>query len=75
MLEPVQKCTHCGANLTLDEGLHFCARGEADTGLLFLARGLRLAVEARDPNLERVARGNLAAWRTQWIPLRAERLG
>jgi WD40 repeat protein len=50
------------AELAMDHGRALCEQGEISAGLLWLARSLRLAVEARDEALERAARVNLADW-------------
>jgi WD40 repeat protein/tRNA A-37 threonylcarbamoyl transferase component Bud32 len=60
------------ANLTLDHGLNLCAQGEVDHGMLHLARALEMAVAVGADKLERVARINLAAWRSRPVVLRAE---
>jgi WD40 repeat protein len=62
---------HLLARVTLEHGLSLCARGEVDHGLLHLARGLDRAVAVGDPDLERVARINLTAWRPRLVQLRA----
>jgi serine/threonine protein kinase/WD40 repeat protein len=48
---------------TLDRAVMLCERGDVAQGLLWLARGLEMAVQQGDPGLERVARDNLAGWR------------
>lgn len=59
------------ARVMLDQGALVCSQGELDRGLLLLARGLDLAVQAQDNDLQRVARLNLAMWRQQLIRLRS----
>jgi eukaryotic-like serine/threonine-protein kinase len=59
------------ANLTLDHGLNLCARGEVNHGLLLLARALELSEGAGVPELDRVARVNLAVWRRRLVTPRA----
>ncbi|HTU16810.1 MAG TPA: protein kinase [Gemmataceae bacterium] len=58
---------HLLANVTLDHGLNLCARGEANHGLLLLARALTLAEQAGATELEHVARVNLAVWRRRLV--------
>jgi hypothetical protein len=55
------------AGAVLDQGITLCDRGEVGQGLLWLARGLDLAVRAGDADLERVARTNLSAWRARFF--------
>ena len=50
------------AELAMDHGRALCEQGEIGQGMLWLARSLRLAAEARDDALERAARINLAEW-------------
>ena len=50
------------AELAMDHGRALCEQGEIGQGMLWLARSLRLAAEARDEALERAARVNLADW-------------
>ncbi len=59
------------ANLTLDHGLNLCALGEVNHGLLLLARALDLSEKAGVPELDRVARVNLAVWRRRLVTPRA----
>jgi WD40 repeat protein/tRNA A-37 threonylcarbamoyl transferase component Bud32 len=59
------------ANVTLDHGLNLCALGEVNHGLLHLARAVQLAQEADAPELDRVARVNLAVWRRRIVTPRA----
>jgi WD40 repeat protein/serine/threonine protein kinase len=56
---------------TLDVGVSLCEKGELGRGLLWLAHSLDLADKAAAPDLERVARFNLAAWHEQQVSLRA----
>jgi WD40 repeat protein len=58
------------ARLALDRGLGLCDQGHADYGLLWLARGLRLAPAGAD-DLQRLLRLSLAGWHQQVHPLRA----
>ena len=67
-----QENLHLLANVTLDHGLNLCARGEVNHGLLLLARALALAEEAQAPELDRVARVNLAVWRRRLVTPRAK---
>jgi WD40 repeat protein len=62
------------ASLALDHGLSLCGQGDADRGLLWLARSLSFAERAGAADLERVIRGQLAAWSTRVHQLRG-RLG
>jgi WD40 repeat protein/tRNA A-37 threonylcarbamoyl transferase component Bud32 len=55
------------AGAILDQGAALCDRGEVAQGLLWLARGLELSVQAGDADLERVARVNLKAWQSRFI--------
>ncbi|MGH7173926.1 MAG: WD40 repeat domain-containing serine/threonine protein kinase, partial [Gemmataceae bacterium] len=66
-----QENLHLLANVTLDHGLNLCARGEVNHGLLLLARALALAETAQAPELDRVARVNLAVWRRRLVTPRA----
>ena len=50
------------AELAMDHGRALCEQGEIGQGMLWLARSLRLAAEARDDALQRAARINLAEW-------------
>src|SRR5262249_14965797 len=50
------------ANLTLHQGRMFGEQGEIAQGLLWLVRGLDLAIQAEAPELERAVRENLARW-------------
>jgi WD40 repeat protein/serine/threonine protein kinase/tetratricopeptide (TPR) repeat protein len=59
------------ASLALDRGLNNCEQGEVSRGMLWLARGLKLATEAENAELERVIRLNLAAWQREMHPLKA----
>ena len=59
------------ARAMLDQGALVCSQGEPDRGLLLLARGLELAAQAHNDDLQRVARLNLAMWQQQLIRLRA----
>jgi WD40 repeat protein/predicted Ser/Thr protein kinase len=60
------------AGALLDQGASVCAQGEVDRGLLLLARGLEVAARAQAPELERVARLDLAAWRQQLVRRHAQ---
>jgi WD40 repeat protein/serine/threonine protein kinase len=50
------------ADAVLDIGINLCERGNSGNGLLWLAQALKLATEAKDEPLQRVARVNLASW-------------
>jgi WD40 repeat protein/serine/threonine protein kinase len=56
------------ANLALDRGLDVCEKGDAGSGMLWLARGLEVA-PADGSDLRRVIRTNLAAWHYKRHPL------
>src|SRR5262249_7315598 len=58
------------AGLALGQGLTFCDQDEAARGLLWLARGLEIALD-EEADLQHVLRTNLAAWRPRVHPLRA----
>jgi WD40 repeat protein len=58
------------ARLALDRGQGLCEQGQADVGLLWLARGLQLATDNAG-DLQRLLRSNLAGWCQQVHPLRA----
>jgi WD40 repeat protein len=53
------------AELALNQGLALCEKGEVGRGLLWLARSLNLATEARAERLDRAIRVNLADWQSQ----------
>ena len=53
------------AKLTFHQALALCDQGEVGRGLLWLARSLELAAEARSKGLERPIRINLADWSSQ----------
>jgi WD40 repeat protein len=57
-------------NIMFDHGLNLCDQSDVDHGMLHLARALEMAVENGAPELERVARLNLAAWRPYLITQR-----
>jgi eukaryotic-like serine/threonine-protein kinase len=59
------------AGLALDQGTALCQKGETGRGLIAFVRGLVLAREAGDADLERVARFNLANWSRGHVRLRA----
>jgi WD40 repeat protein len=50
------------AQLAMDHGQALCEQGEIDRGMVWLARSLKLATEARNQALDRAARVNLADW-------------
>jgi WD40 repeat protein len=50
------------ARAALDQGVALCQRGEAGTGLLWLARGLENATRAQDTELQGALRAHLAVW-------------
>jgi WD40 repeat protein len=56
------------ATLAVDRGLSYCEKGEVGHGLLWLVRALEVAPEDQT-DLKRVARINLAAWRSRLQPL------
>jgi len=51
------------AGVSLIQGTTLCEAGEIGRGLLWFAHGLELAEHIGDPDLTRVARYNLTAWR------------
>ena len=53
------------AQLTFHQALALCDQGEVGRGLLWLARSLELATEARSEGLDRPIRINLADWASQ----------
>ena len=55
------------ARLAFHQAQALCDQGEVGRGLLWLARSLELATEARSTGLDRVIRINLADWATQLI--------
>src|SRR5262249_13615735 len=50
----------------IDRAVTCCERGELALGLLWLTRCLPDAIRLEQPDLERVIRTNLAAWRAQF---------
>jgi WD40 repeat protein/tRNA A-37 threonylcarbamoyl transferase component Bud32 len=58
------------ARLALDRGIRVSSDRNVAEGMLWLARGLQHALAARDADLERVLRLNLANWRRLVMPLR-----
>ncbi|HLH28014.1 MAG TPA: serine/threonine-protein kinase, partial [Acidimicrobiales bacterium] len=59
------------AQLSYDHAQATCERGDVAAGVLWLARGLRLASRAHDGFLERAFRRNIQAWLEHLHPLRA----
>ncbi len=59
------------AQLTYDHAQAVCEQGDGALGVLWLARGLRLAHRSHDGFLERAFRRNLSAWLEKLHPLRA----
>ena len=53
------------AQLTFHQALALCDQGEVGRGLLWLARSLELATEAKSEGLDRPIRINLADWASQ----------
>ena len=53
------------AQLTVHQALALCDQGEVGRGLLWLARGLELAIDAKSEGLDRPIRINLADWANQ----------
>ncbi|MDB5310120.1 MAG: repeat-containing protein [Gemmataceae bacterium] len=60
--ESERKARQLSAGIALDRGITLSESGEADRGLIWLARSLELAAESRDADLERAVRCNLAGW-------------
>ncbi len=56
---------HNQAQLAFHQALALCDQGEVGRGLLWLARSLELATEARSEGLDRPIRINLADWASQ----------
>jgi WD40 repeat protein/serine/threonine protein kinase len=61
---------HLSANLALERGLTLAGQGEVAQGMLWVARGLKVARED-DADLQRDLRMSLAVWQRQLHPLRA----
>jgi WD40 repeat protein len=61
---------HLSANLALERGLTLAEQGEVAQGMLWLARGLKVA-PADDADLQRDLRISLAVWQRELHPLRA----
>jgi WD40 repeat protein/tRNA A-37 threonylcarbamoyl transferase component Bud32 len=62
-IEARQETERLLAGAVLNHGVALCEAGEMDRGLLWLVHALELADRSRDPDLERVVRSNLAAWK------------
>jgi eukaryotic-like serine/threonine-protein kinase len=60
------------ASTLLDQATSVSEQGEIGHGLLLFARALELAADSGNDALERVARWNLAGWRSKLIRIRAE---
>jgi WD40 repeat protein len=58
------------AHLGYDQGQTLCEQGDVAQGILWLVRGMKSAVLAKDPDLERAFRLNLSAWRPRLHSLR-----
>ena len=65
------KAQRLAAVLALDHGLTLCSQGQADHGLLWLARSLEVAPSNTD-DLQRSIRANLATWRGHLHSLRLD---
>lgn len=50
------------ANLALNEARHYCERGEANIGLLWMVRGHELAHQCGDADLADAARATISGW-------------
>src|SRR5262249_20765039 len=61
---------HLSASLALERGLTLAEQGEVAQGMLWLARGLKIA-PTDDADLQRDLRTSLAVWQRQLHPLRA----
>jgi WD40 repeat protein/tetratricopeptide (TPR) repeat protein len=58
----LRKAQEEAAQRELSQALDLCQRGEVGRGLLLLAHTLELAARAKDADIERAVRANLAAW-------------
>jgi tRNA A-37 threonylcarbamoyl transferase component Bud32 len=65
------RATGLAADLATDRGLALCEAGEVGRGMLWLARGLSDATEAKATDLQDAIRSNLAAWFDRLYSLRA----
>src|SRR5262249_52320034 len=65
-----REAQHLSANWALERGLTLAEQGEVAQGMLWLARGLKIARED-DADLQRDLRTSLAVWQRQLHPLRA----
>jgi WD40 repeat protein len=63
------EATRLAATLALDRGLTLCEQGDAERGLLWLARGVKAA--EGNPESQGIARRQLSAWSRQTHALRA----
>jgi WD40 repeat protein len=68
--DALQTAQRYRAQLALERGAGLCERGSAAPGLLWLSHSLEIA-PAKDADLQREIRANLAVWRHQVHPLRA----
>jgi WD40 repeat protein/serine/threonine protein kinase len=59
------------ARVFIDQAQGECERGQVGRGLLLFARGLELATNVEDGDLEHVARVNLALWQERHVRERA----
>ncbi|HKB02681.1 MAG TPA: protein kinase, partial [Gemmataceae bacterium] len=66
-----QRAERMSAAALVDQAVSQGDHGHIDRAMLLLAQGLELAVQVGDPDLERVARVNLTAWRRHVFRQRA----
>jgi WD40 repeat protein/tRNA A-37 threonylcarbamoyl transferase component Bud32 len=66
-----QEAARLAARGLVDQALNQGDHGHTDRALLLLAKGLELAAQGGDPDLDHAIRVNLAAWRYQLIHRRA----
>jgi len=60
------------AQMSLNQGLTLCDRGEVAHGLLWLARSLQLSIAARAESIDRAIRINMADWEERLSRVRLE---
>src|SRR5262249_26382579 len=64
-----QEAESLSTGLILDRSQALCEQGDAGAAMLWLARGLAIAIKADSANIQRVMRINLAACRSLLSPL------
>lgn len=70
--EKQRQVERLSVSIMLDQANSLCESGEVAQGLLWMAEALETSVRIVEPDLERVARLNLAGWRAFLIHQRAE---